>query len=659
MPSRKWAQPVLVVAGLIGGALLVTAGRALAPRAALPAAQAVPPARPVSPRTLRPLYNRLALVAGSGDGGTLDGSFAEARFQETAGVAASSRGDLLVVADRGGNRLRGVKLDDANRVVTLAGTGQQGSLDGPLSNATFDRPAHVQFIGARRFVVWDAGSGLLRLVDLEGGIVRTLRAADSTPFPEVWALSASDREVFLSQPEPGRLVSVDVSSGTARVLLEGDARLPHPGALAIHDGALYAAERDGDRVFRIASSDKGPSEPTVVGTPGRLVAMTSSGGVLYGLRAALDPPLVRALSGEPVSLISAWGEDLPGLGSAKAYLEVPNQPPVGFAADPGVERTLFVSLPGLRRVLSIRDLDQGARRDSLTEWPGEPDDDSYPRRKPAGVYRLLVVGDSRIFYGTDKEIQERGGTYPRALTFPKRLELMLNTRAALEGRPISYEVLTKVHGSSAPLGVWPAHKVPSVAKDWDVDTVLLMMPPASSTLDAWLNHPIGAEGIPEADIDPEFLLLPAAEKLEGNPAAALFRACEKRGLATASPNGRLEIEASLGKLASEPELRREALELYGRPLELLKTRLAPRRLVLCFFPLGSREGLGEQRDFYRELCGKRGIELLDLVPAFDVLREAFYPLSELSGNDHFHAAGHGVLGYLVAHELVSRHMVPF
>ena len=343
----------------------------------------------------------------------------------------------------------------------------------------------------------------------------------------------------------------------------------------------------------------------------------------------------------------------------KPYLEVPGSPPVGLAGDPRVERTLFVTSPALRRVLSIRDLDQGARRDALTEWPGEPDDDAYPRQKPAGVFRLLVVGDSRIYYGTDKELEELRG-YPRALTFPKRLERALNTRAALEGRPISYEVLTKVHGSSSPLGVWPVYEVPSVARTWDVDTVLLMMPPASGTLDAWLNRPPGTDGgIPPADIDPEYLLLPAEAKLQRSPAAALFRACQKRGLATASPDGRLEIEASLGRLASEPELRREVLELYGRPLELLKKRLAPRRLVLCFFPLGSREGLGEQSDFYRELCEKRGIELLDLVPAFDVLREAFYPLSELSGNDHFHAAGHGVFGYLVAHELVFRQIVPF
>jgi hypothetical protein len=72
-----------------------------------------------------------------------------------------------------------------------------------------------------------------------------------------------------------------------------------------------------------------------------------------------------------------------------------------------------------------------------------------------------------------------------------------------------------------------------------------------------------------------------------------------------------------------------------------------------------RQSLGEQRGFYRELCAARGIELLDLVPAFDVLREAYYPVSDVSGFDHFHAAGHAVLGSLLAHELVSRRLVPF
>jgi hypothetical protein len=646
MPRGGSTQLWSVVVGLIAGVLLVTVGKAVVPQDA--------------PRTLRPLYHRLALVAGSGDEGTTDGPFAEARFREPAGLAADPSGKLLVIADREGHRLRGVKLDDANRVVTLAGTGRPGSADGALSSASFDRPSHVQFIGSYRLVVWDAGTGLLRVVDLESGTVRTLRAAGTAPFEEVWALAASEKEIFLSQPGRGRLVRVDVASGLARVLIEGDSRVPHPGALAFHDTSLYLADRDGTEVFRLAAPEKGPSDLTVAGTPGLLVAMASAGGVLYGLRAAAGPPLIRALTGEPVPLISAWGQDLPGGGPVRPYLEVPVSPPVGFAADPRAERTLFVTSPALRRVLSIRDLDQGARRDALTEWPGEPDDDSYPKRKSAGVFRLLVVGDSHIFYGTDKEIEERLGNYPRALTFPKRLELALNTRAALEGRPVTYEVLTKVHGSSTPLGVWPVYEVPTVAKTWDVDTVLLMMPPASSTLDAWMNHPPGTDGgIPTADVDPEYLLLPPEAKLQKSPAAALFRACQKRGLATASPEGRLEIGASLGKLASEPELRREALELYGRPLELLKKRLAPRRLVFCFYPLGSREGLGEERGFYRELCEKRGIELLDLVPAFDIVREAFYPLGELSGNDHFHAAGHGVFGYLVAHELVFRQIVPF
>lgn len=645
MRRREWGKAWSVVGGLIAGALLVTVGKAVV--------------LPDASRTLRPLYHRLALVAGSGDEGTADGPFAEARFQEPAGLAASPDGKLLAIADRSGHRVRGVKLDDANRVVTLAGTGQPGSQDGALSLASFDRPTHVQFLGAGRFVVWDAGSGLLRLVNLESGVVRTLRAAGTTPFTDVWALAASDKEIFLSQPGLGRLAGVDIASGLARALIDGDPRVPHPGALAFHDTALYLADRDGTEVFRVTASEKGSSDLTVAGTPGRLVAMASAGGVLYGLRAAADPPLIRALTGEPVPLISDWGQNLPGWGSEHPYLEVPVSAPVGFAADPRVERTLFVTSPALRRVLSIRDLEQGARRDAVTEWPGEPDDDSYPKRKPAGVFRLLVVGDSHIFYGTDAELKDLGG-YPRALTFPKRLELALNARAALEGRPRSYEVLTKVHGSSSPLGVWPVYEVPAVAKTWDIDTVLLMMPPASSTLDAWLNRPPGPDGgIPPPDVDPEYLLLPAEEKLKKSPAAALFRACLTRGLATASPAGRLEIEASLGRLASEPELRREALELFGRPLELLKKRLAPRRLVFCFFPLGSREGLGGQRDFYRELCEKREIELLDLVPAFDVFREAFYPLSELSGNDHFHAAGHGILGYLVAHELVFRHIVPF
>jgi hypothetical protein len=84
-----------------------------------------------------------------------------ARF-EPHGLAFSSDGRVLYVADTRNHRIRAVFLDESNRVGTLAGTGERLSRDGSRAGGRFDSPATRHLSGDRLLVV----GGRIRIVDL-------------------------------------------------------------------------------------------------------------------------------------------------------------------------------------------------------------------------------------------------------------------------------------------------------------------------------------------------------------------------------------------------------------------------------------------------------------------------------------------------------------
>jgi sugar lactone lactonase YvrE len=78
-------------------------------------------------------------VAGSPkQGGFQDGVGAAAKFNRPFGIAFERNSGMLYVAEYFSDRIRAVGRD--GKVTTVAGTGQQGSADGPASTATFNKP---------------------------------------------------------------------------------------------------------------------------------------------------------------------------------------------------------------------------------------------------------------------------------------------------------------------------------------------------------------------------------------------------------------------------------------------------------------------------------------------------------------------------------------
>ena len=94
-------------------------------------------------------------------GGFADGAAASARFNRPMGLSAW--GDVLFVADSGNHAIRAVTFDED--VLTLAGTGYPGNMDGSLAVASFYLPSGIYVFGDVLLVA-DTGNSMVRAIDL-------------------------------------------------------------------------------------------------------------------------------------------------------------------------------------------------------------------------------------------------------------------------------------------------------------------------------------------------------------------------------------------------------------------------------------------------------------------------------------------------------------
>lgn len=169
---------------------------------------------------------RVRTVAGKDAPGYRDASSgADAQFDTPCGIAVDTDGSL-VVADTGNHRLRRVVLDGA--VSTIAGTGAQGVVDGPLLAASFNEPTGVAVDADGTIYVTDAGGSALRvcrrgLWRQVSTLVGYANAGLADGAPGVARLSRPVGVAVL--PPDGTLLIADSGNRMVRaVLREGSAR---------------------------------------------------------------------------------------------------------------------------------------------------------------------------------------------------------------------------------------------------------------------------------------------------------------------------------------------------------------------------------------------------------------------------------------------------
>jgi DNA-binding beta-propeller fold protein YncE len=105
---------------------------------------------------------QVTTVAGCGETGYADGPPEQARFNTPKGLAVDTRGRIYV-ADLNNHRIRRIEPDGT--VVTIAGNGQRGLLDGPALSAKFNKPRDLA-IGP---------DGTLYVADEDNHCIRAIR----------------------------------------------------------------------------------------------------------------------------------------------------------------------------------------------------------------------------------------------------------------------------------------------------------------------------------------------------------------------------------------------------------------------------------------------------------------------------------------------------
>jgi sugar lactone lactonase YvrE len=117
----------------------------------------------------------VSTLAGSGSSGWADGSGAEASFNRPSGIAVDASG-YVYVADSYNFRIR--KISPEGVVSTLAGSGSYGTADGSGTAASFDYPNGVAVDASGYVYVADAGNNKIRKVSPSGVVITLAGTGD-------------------------------------------------------------------------------------------------------------------------------------------------------------------------------------------------------------------------------------------------------------------------------------------------------------------------------------------------------------------------------------------------------------------------------------------------------------------------------------------------
>ncbi len=594
-------------------------------------------------------------VAGGVSSGFADGAFDRARFHDPQGLAYDEENESLYVADSGNHRIRVVRLDEMNRVETIAGNDIAGTQDGPVSLATFEYPVLLTLLSPTRLVVYDDKSMAIRMVDLKGGKVSTLTkvggVSDMVYIP-------TDDSLYLAEPDNGKVERFDLRSNLLSVVLQNNANMPHPKELAVLHGNLCLADRDLGSILEWvtpASSPIGKGSFSLLGTVSSVLSLAVTGDKLY----CIDKTGSLVEVGNPsrqVHFITPWGTPFDNQDHGMSFIQPSFGPKAGFATASADTRKFFIV--SNQQIDSVRDL----HVENVFDM-----DFDYPVKKPKNTFRILAIGGSRncVVYPIpddpakhlDEDLVPGGNTMQK--TFCKQLEFKLNLEASFQDNKLHYEVLNFSRRGKS-LSSWVYEDIPDFVKKYDIDLVIGMT--EGSGYQDYYDKPLTSEGIPSRTINQDYLLKPLSQRATTGPASDLLKRCKALKIPVSekqdSPGDGLWSLFCTG----DAQIEKDLIQLTGQRLDMMNAKLKKIRtssgkapqFLLYYVPtdLFPNECCVT---FWKALGDYYHLPFVDFSDTYNALKVVYYPANAA----HYSLYGNRLIAEILFHYLIQNKYVPF
>lgn len=190
---------------------------------------------------------KVETIAGSTEG-FAEGNALQASFNTPSGIALDKKGNIIV-ADTSNNRVRKIASD--GKVTTLAGTGAAGYKDGSANDAEFDGPIGIALDKQGGIIVADAYNDLIRRVSSDGSVI-TIAGTGSPGFIDGNAsIARFNTPSGVAVDSHGNIFVADTGNDTVRkITAQGEVStvatgsgLRHPvGIVVTHDDFLFVAD---------------------------------------------------------------------------------------------------------------------------------------------------------------------------------------------------------------------------------------------------------------------------------------------------------------------------------------------------------------------------------------------------------------------------------
>ncbi len=201
----------------------------------------------------------VSTVAGNGTAGSENGPVASARFNGPAGIAVGSDGTLYV-SDSGNHRIRAISPD--GQVTTFSGLGLSGFTEGDPSAARFSNPGSLAIAADGTLYLADRGNRRVRKIS-PTGVVSTLAGSglngsingpgETARFTDLRGIAVSDSSlVYITESGSGQIRRI-MANGTVDTFIAAGLSDPRGIALA-DDGNLFVADGSSLRIRKITSS---------------------------------------------------------------------------------------------------------------------------------------------------------------------------------------------------------------------------------------------------------------------------------------------------------------------------------------------------------------------------------------------------------------------